>query len=355
MTSAAATRVVSPFEGKLLRVLHCFLGQVPIEQALPVVAERAQRPAALSRACVELVQESLAKGCLLFLARSGGWRRDRFLRDGQPRDGRLWDRSQPEELALVFSRHALEFLVWITAQKPADTEPHLRLADSELSPADRLLLLLAYEALRDTEAAAPLRAKPAFSSHGLLRLAFPDDYAGTSAEPDFGPWVTGLGAAIMEALQPWLAARWVKLVRGQAHVGDWPALAAQGTEEERVLTGFTSAAEKENRPDLTRFILRVARTVLTPDLKANSFFAGLQGTGPPKLADRLEVHRRALALPRHLERLQAWERRARGVGFLDEDYAVSQLWKGDWERLNGDELTDRARALVKQVEPLKVQ
>lgn len=355
MSSAAPTRVVSPFEGKLLRVLHCFLGQVPLEQALPVVAERTPRPPALSRASVALVQESLARGCLLYLARAGGWRRDRFLRDGQPRDGRLWDRSPPEDLSLAFSRHALEFLIWITTQKPADTDPPLRLPDAELTPADRLLLFLGYEALRDTEAAAPLRAKPGFANHGLLRLGFPDDYAGTSAEPDFGPWVTGLGAAIVEALQPWLAARWIKLVRGQAHIGDWPALAAQGTEEERVLSAFTAAAEKLNRPDLTRFVLRAAGTVLTPDVQANAFFAGLQGTGPPKLADRLDVHRRALALPRHLERLQAWERRARSVGFLDEDYAISQLWKGDWERLNGDELTDRARALVKQVEPLKVQ
>jgi hypothetical protein len=355
MTSAAPPRVVSPFEGKLLRVLHCFLGQVPLEHALPVVAERASRPPALSRASVELVQESLGKGCLLYLVRAGGWRRDRFLRDGQPRDGRLWDRSPPEEMALVFSRHALEFLIWITSQLPADADPPLRLADADLTPADRLLLFMAYEALRDTEAAAPLRAKPAFANHGLLRLAFPDDYAGTSAEPDFAPWVVGFGAAMMEALQPWLTARWVKLVRGQAHVGDWPALAAQGTEEERVLTAFTAATEKANRPDLIRFILHAAGTLLPPDVQASAFFAGLQGTGPPKLADRLDVHRRALALPRHLERLQAWKHRARGVGFLDEGYAVSQLWKGDWERLNGDELTDRARSLVRQVEPLKVQ
>src|SRR5213596_3006476 len=50
-------------------------------------------------------------------------RRYRFLRNGQPRDGRLWDRSSPEDLALAFSRHALEFLIWITAQKPGDNEP----------------------------------------------------------------------------------------------------------------------------------------------------------------------------------------------------------------------------------------
>jgi FtsH ternary system domain X6 len=353
--TAAPPRVVSPFEGKLLRVLRCFLRHVPLEQALPVVAERAARPAALSRACVELVQDSLAKGCLLFLARAGGWRRERFLRAGRPRDGRLWDRSPPEELALAFSRHTLEFLVWITAQKPGDPDPPLRLPDAELTPADRLLLFLAYDALRDTEAVGPLRGRPAFASHGLLRLAFPDDYAGATAEPDFGPWVDGTGAAILEAVQPWLADRWVRLVRGQAHVGDWQALAALGREQERVLAAFTAAAERANRPDVTRFILRAAGTVLTPDLPAKSFFAGLQGTGPAKLAERVDVHRRALALPRHLERLQSWERRARGVGFLDDGYAVSQVWKADWEQFRGDELTARAQALVRQVEPLKVQ
>src|SRR5262249_58512971 len=69
---------------------------------------------------------------------------------------------------------------------------------------------------------------------------------------------------------------------------------------------------------------------------------GLQGAGPPRLADRVEVHRRALALPRHLDRLQRWERKARGVGFLDEGYAASQVWKADWEQLGGDELAARA-------------
>jgi hypothetical protein len=59
-------------------------------------------------------------------------------------------------------------------------------------------------------------------------------------------------------------------------------------------------------------------------------------------------------LPRHLERLHQWERRARGVGFLDEGYASSQVWKADWERYDGDELAARAAALVRQVEPLGV-
>jgi hypothetical protein len=93
--AAAAPLIVTSFEGKLLRILRCFVRHVPLDQALPLVLERTPRPPCLSRTCVELAADSLAKGCMLVLARSGGWRRERFLRDGQPRDGRLWSGRSP--------------------------------------------------------------------------------------------------------------------------------------------------------------------------------------------------------------------------------------------------------------------
>jgi hypothetical protein len=260
-------------------------------------------------------------------------------------------------LGLAFSRHALEFLIWLTAHRPGDAKPPLDLPDAELTPADRLLMFLAYDALRDTEAGPPLRARPLFARNGLVRLAFPDDYAGAPADPapDFAPWTTALGAAMLEALLPWLEARWAMIERRKVQVGDWAALRDLGLAQEHVLTAFTDAAEAADRPDLVRFLLRVAAAVLPEGVVPAAFIGGLQGPGPARLAERVEVHRRALALPRHLERLQRWERRARGVGYLDEGYAASQLWKADWERLNGDELAARAAALVRQVEPLTVQ
>jgi hypothetical protein len=355
--AAAAPLIVTSFEGKLLRILRCFVRHVPLDQALPLVLERTPRPPCLSRTCVELAADSLAKGCMLVLARAGGWWRERFLRDGQPRDGRLWERSKPDELALAFSRHALEFLIWMTAYRPGDAKPPLELPEAELTPADRLLLFLAYDALRDTEAAAPLRNRTMFARLGLLRLAFPDDFAGYPDEPapDFAPWMTGLGAVMLEALAPWLTARWVQLERRKAQVGDWAALRELGLAQERMLAVFTDAAEAAGRPDLVRFLVRVAAAVLPAGVTPAAFAGGLQGTGPARLADRIEVQRRALAVPRHLDRLQRWERRSRSVGYLDEGYAASQLWKADWERLGGDELAARAAALVRQVEPLAVQ
>jgi hypothetical protein len=353
-STASAPRVVTAFEGRLLRILHAVLRHAPADQAVPLVLERVPRPQSLSRGCVELVADSLAKGCMTFLARAGGWRRERFLRDGQPRDGRLWERWAPADLALRFSRHALDFQVWITAHRPGDQKPALELPVEELTPADRLLVFLAYDLVRDTEAAAPLRAVPAVGRDGLVRLACVEDFAGSAADPDFGPWLTGPGAAMLEALQPLLCDRWVAVERRKVQVGDWAAMRELGSAQERALAAFTDAAEAAGRPDLARFLLRAAAAVLPAGVTADAFVGGLQGIGPPRLADRIEVHRRALALPRHLDRLQRWERRARGVGFLDEGYAASQVWKADWERHGGDELAGRAAAIVRQVEPLAV-
>jgi hypothetical protein len=351
-------RAVSRFEAKLLRILRAVLRQSPVESALPLVLERSARPACLSRAAVELVGDHLAKGCVLYLARAGGWRRERFLRGGQARDGRLWERTPPGELGLSFSGHSLEFLIWLTAARPNDAQPPWQPPEAELTAADRLLLFLAYDALRDTEAGPALRARPAFNRHGLCRLAYPEDFAQQAANappPDFAPWVNGPGAWMLEALQPVLKACWLHAERRKAQVGDWQALRALGLSQERVLGAFTAAADAAGRPDLVRFLLQTAAELLMPNVTPAFFVGGLQGGGPPRLADRFEVYRRAVALLRHLDALQRWERRARTIGFLDEGYAAAQLWKSDWERLGGEELAARAQAVVRQIEPLRVQ
>ena len=66
---------VSRFEANLLRLLHYFLQQAPVQQALPLLEAKLDRPRCLSRAAVELVQDALAKGIMLLLVRLGGWRR----------------------------------------------------------------------------------------------------------------------------------------------------------------------------------------------------------------------------------------------------------------------------------------
>ena len=52
--SAMTPKTVTPFEDKLLRIARAVLGATPLDQALTHIAESTPRPAALSRAAVDL-------------------------------------------------------------------------------------------------------------------------------------------------------------------------------------------------------------------------------------------------------------------------------------------------------------
>ena len=128
----------------------------------------------------------------------------------------------------------------------------------------------------------------------------------------------------------------------------------QGEAELNVLGQFLDGAEQAKRQDLTRFLLGVmAKVLATPDMTATFWTGGLQGNGPPRLAERLAIQRSALALLRCAERFRRWEQQARTSGYLDDDYAAAKFWLGEWERLNGAQSTMRAGQIVQTLEPLQ--
>jgi hypothetical protein len=347
---------VSRFEAALVRMLRSLL-RPPGGEPFVGPAGRLTPPQGLSPECIHLVRDGLSKGCVSYLAKAGGWRRERHLRGGKALFGRLWERSEPEDLALSFSSHTLLFLIWLTAGRPEKLHLHWDPPQEELTPADQFLLLLAYHHARGSDAAMTLRGKTSIARHGLIHLFFPEDFAAAPVEPtlDFAIWVDGVGAAILEALQPLLHKRWLELERGKNQIGEWIRLRQMGVRQEHVLAAFLQETEAAKRPDLARFLLKAMSELLTRDLTPVFWIGGLQGQGPPRLADRLETHRQGLAVLRQMQRLGEWTRKARNTGFLDEDYQVAQLWLADWELYRGDELVVIADNLLRQVEPLKLQ
>jgi hypothetical protein len=310
------------------------------------------------------------------LVRAGGWRRDRFLRGGLPKYGRLWERSEIGELKLDFSRQSLDFLMWVTAYKPGAGQPTWHAAAKELRTADHLLLFLAYESVRiDTEIATAFRSMPAFAGNALIWLAYPDDFAAVvpGPVPDFASWLTGPGALILEALQPMLLSRWLHIERSKGQIGDWQRMLHEGRAEQLVLETFTEAAEQAGRPDLCRFLLQtLAQVLATPDLAPTFWTGGLQGNGPPRLGERLDTQRSALALLRQVERFRRWEQRARRAGWDDEGRDVHKFWLSEWQTLGmpehvaaaggeaeespplGEIISQRAERILHQIEPLRV-
>jgi hypothetical protein len=351
-------KVVSRFEADLLRLLYFFLKREPPERGLPLVGLRQPAPPCLSRAAVDLVRDALAKGCTHLLALRGGWRDERHPRGETVTGGRLWKRTAPADLGLKFSRQTLAFLIWITAARPGDDDKTWQSAEEELTPADRLLLYFAQEGLREapTESgAAKLWSRQPFARHGLCRLAFPKDFPeAAEVVPNFAPWMEGLGACIVEALQPELAARLVQTEIAKERLGSPQSMLRLGLAQETALTSFLETAERANRPDLIRFLLIGATELLTPGRGPAAWIGGLRTEGR-RLADRAAAYQAALAFLRCFDRLQSWERRARGVGYFDEGYAAAQLWKADWERYGGDALAERARSIVGQLDPLQLR
>ena len=355
--TTATPLAVSRFEASLLRLLRSFLRHVPGETGPTTPAGKLALPKCLSANCVHLVCDSLSKGCVLYLAKAGGWRRERHLLTGRPTTGRLWERTPPEELGLSFSVQSLHLLVWLTAGRPEKHEWQPQAA--ELTTGDLFLLFLSYANLREQEAGQVLRNRLIIQKHGLIALFFPEDFALVANQPalDFATWTKDAGAHTIEALQPRLHQRWLALERGKHEIKDWLKMRQLGQSQERVLSGFLQAAREANRPDLARFFLKAMSELLSPDLTPKFWLAGLQGSGPPKLAERFDVQRGALAAVRQFERLGEWIRWAGNVSFVDDEelYAAAQLWLSDWEQYLGKELLAIAQHLLRQIEPLQMK
>jgi hypothetical protein len=345
---------VSRFEANLLRILHCFLRRAPVDQVLALVMARSARPRCLSRNAVDLVQDALAKGCVYLLASGGGWQRARYLRGERAVEGRLWERSAPADLGLPFSRYSLDFLMWITAARPADQKPAWGPPETELTIGDRYLLYLAYAALRDTEAGQELASRLLFARHGLCRLTYPEDFTAPDVLPDLLPWTTGLGACILETMQPELAGRWLQVERTKGQRTGWQDVQALGISQERVLGPLLEAAAASQRRDLVRFLLRTLAELLPENASPDTWVGGLLNAGP-RMADRAATHRAALILLHHLEPLRRWHREAQSVGYFDENYQAAQVWKADWEHWQGEVLYQRAQHVIRQLDPLRAQ
>jgi hypothetical protein len=353
---ADAPRPVSKFEADLIRVLRFCLGRFPAEDGYKLLRQPHARPSCLSRNAVELVKDSLAKACVLYLVRAGGWRNDRYLRAGTPSPGRAWDRTPLDERTLTFSSHVVEFLIWATAEKVHDTRATWDAPAAELTAGDELFFWLAYDACRvDPEVAAALRKKEAFRSNRFAWISAAGDLAddAEATPPDFASLFVGERAVVLECLQPLLTQRWLRSERAKGQITDWRRMREQGRAEAAGLSAFLAAADAAGRPDLARFVLAANAALFYSELTAAFWTSGLTGPGPARLADRLDTQRAALALPRQMAVLAGWQEKYRAVGYFDDGYAASQLWKQDWEAAGGDRVTARARAAVDAIEPLR--
>lgn len=315
------------------------LAQQLFEPAPPGPPPGCAQAAPLTADTLAALEDTLARGVMQFLAREG-WRRERFLRAGQPVTGSLWERTPPQDA--VFSRHTLRLLTWLAAPGPAALELPAR----HLRSGDHLIGFLAYRRFRGTELAPRLRG--VLRANGLCRLMFADDFGPDPLAPQWSSWLSGFGASVLESVQLALEHRWMEMERGKADIASAETMRRLGHGQEIVLRSFSQAVHDAGRRDLARFLLRAADQLLADQPDSARWVGSLRLKGLP-LAERVATQEAALALLRHLEIMQVWEREARTLSFLDDGYPAARLWKSDWDRCRGDALCDQARRMIHQV------
>lgn len=341
----------------MLRVLHyLFLHRSWPGQAPRELYENLERPEGLSRSALSLVESTLARGCVQWLVRAGGWRHAEHLQGDEPRQGRLWERHPLAELHLKFSKNTLNLLLWLTCRNVGDVRSSWpKAAIAKLTLADQLFRYVVFGALRHHDRSLLThKARTCFTRDALIRLAFPGDFA--DYEPagqdtlDFTFWTAGAGTWILEALQCELAERWLQMEQKKRKQNFWEKMKKKGESQERVLVQLLEALEQSKRRDLARFLFMVLHELLQPGRTLHWWLGNLVDTGP-RMGDRIATARGALAVVRQMERLQRWYDEARATPFYEESYQVSQFYLREWERWQGGQLAARAQELLRQGEP----
>ncbi len=355
--TAESPKTVSRFEHDLLVILRYLFGNMANRQAVPLILAHQQAPPCLSRNCVELVKDTLKKGLILFLTRAGGWQTDRFLSQGEPVAGRIWDRVPLDYRQLTFSSNPLSFLIWLTSEKL--TTPSERWsAQTPFTEADRLFFWLVFDRLRtEPDLLDPLRAMSVFSSNPYCWLFNPRDFVlnpETVTAPDFDELFQGSHPAFLECLQTLLTCHWIASERRKSMRIDWSTMKNQGLGEIALFTRFLPAAEKAGRTDLARFLLRALSTIIRYDATSADFWIrSLSPNQSLRLSERISIQQNALSLPQQAETFARWDRQSRTVGYFDEGYAASQLWKEEFESCEGALISARSKEFLQQLEPLR--
>ncbi len=359
---------LSRFETELLWILQFLLRRGPENRAFTLLTATTPEPPCLSRASVEIVKSTLSRGCISLLARTSGWWKERHLKGEKVVEGRIWERHTTEELKLEFSEYPLRLLIWLTSENVAVPQTTTKKKDKKkekekknwpkpeqgLTAADMLFLFYTFGALRLKDTIKYMSSLSVFRKNALCRLGFPDDFA--DAPPpkaeDFAIWAKAPGAYYLEGLQNELRERWIEIEKAKGKIHQWERMQAVGRSQEHTLNAFFDAIDGAHRIDLARFLFPTMYRLI-PENAQPQWWTGQLTSAGTRLQDRTDTYNAALVVPRMMTRLRQWEQRAAAVGYFDDEYAASQLYKQDWERWNGSLLYQRTQTLLDTIEPMR--
>jgi hypothetical protein len=323
---------VARSEDELIKLARGLVGS-----GRPPPRARAAKPIdTIGPTAMALLQQTLARGVIATLLRSGGWETRRTLVDGHARRGRLWERHAGLP-PLRFGPASFALLTWLHREDLVRPTHPLERHD-QTTLADDVLHYLACEQL--TRAGLDVH-QPAFMRSPLCQLGFVEFLASDDAplpQVDFGPLTTGPGAIVVEALQSSLAARWVDTEQRKGTIVVLEDMTRIGSAQDQVLAAWLAALDRPDprRRDLAGFLAEAARQLLArgPERRCPDYRWWIRSLSiQAPLAARQSAFAAAAAFLRGLGRLGVWLDEAGVVAHFDDDYEAAQLLLSSWQYL----------------------
>ncbi len=305
-------------EANLLAVARLAAGVLPANRVRPLLQQSLPVPQAFSPQCIQAIKDTLSRGLLWNVARSGGWMR----RHGQ----RWWDQQVSE--SWQFGINSLTMLQWVLdVPLISDNVKPLRL-QSPMHAGDELLAALLARALTKLglEKAflkqADVARLPAVMLLHVSRVASQQlPFERMKLSSTHGVLLSGLTQLLVEA--------WVNDLTALFSMHEPAQVELLGRVQGEVLAWFLAQVEAIERRDLATFLVETAAAVFAKESQTAARLS-LSPAFPVKA--RAAARQAAGSFGRALAQLHQWDESHRQVRFVDDGYDRAQTLLKEWER-----------------------
>lgn len=329
------TLAVSRAEANLLTLARVAVGIVPPIDAMRLLVTPVTPPPKLGPTAREVLSDTLARGSVQALARSGAWLE------------RQWERGPMPPLH--FGANTIRLFSWLLSTPLAEVDVQPLVLPEPLTPAEDLLLALLLDRLRGTGCEAAVSRQLEVRRWPLTTLTHAAFLAREVSLDEVPAFDIAALAPWLEALRALLSRSWLAAERAKRDVIAVDAVARMGHAQAAVLDAFLDALDGAKRRDLATFLIDAGVQFFAKERTADELARSMSTDAP--LRERVEARRAAGATWRALSKLRAWDQEHRVVRFIEDDYALAQKLVRDWERL-GERGFSRAEELVSALDRL---
>ncbi len=333
-------QVTAP-EASLLTLARATLGVSGSADVQRLLITSVAAPSKLGPTARGVLQDTLARGSVLALARSGGW--------AEGHHGRLWERELPP--TLEFTGNIIRLLQWVLRTPLGEHELAPLLLEAALTPAEELFAVLLLERLKEWGCEAGLAKQSAMRASALVVLAHTGTLAMAHSLPAKPPAVRLEDHAVyLAGLRDLLAKSWAADESAKRDIDRPELLRRVGEAQASVSAAFldlTAGSLKTRR--LAGFLIDAAGHWFAIPRSASDYTTAMSATAP--LRERMEARKSAASLLRAVTRLHGWDAEHRAMHFLDDDFAEGQALIKDWSAF-GDAGFREAARLISELEAL---